>query len=69
MGKSNNDNIVYAIAWICKLVIVIGCLLGFIMCVSPKESFDPATACAFIFAAVFFCNIFVWIARDPTLDD
>ena len=69
MGQSLNDTIVYAIALFCKVIIILGSFFGFLMCVFPKEDSDYTTFFTCVFVAVFVCSIFVWVARDPTLDD
>lgn len=68
MGKSHNDTIVLVIAFVCKIIIIVGCIIGFVTGIAPKGDTDYNTFHAWVFAAVFACSIFVWIARDPTLE-
>lgn len=69
MGRSHNDSIVLVIAFVCKFVIILGCIAGFLTCVAGKEEVEYNTFHAWVFVAIFVCSIFVWVARDPTLDD
>jgi hypothetical protein len=69
MGSRYNDNIVYVLVMICKFVIVIGGLTGITICFTPDDEGQREVALGLIFIVLVVSNIFIWIARDPTVTE